>query len=353
MKELGFELYLEHVQSKPEFPGEELARVIVEHKERYLVQNHQGVYGGEIIGNLRYTANSREDFPSVGDWVRISMMDKDSVIIHEVLPRFNCLKRKAVGKSTEVQVIASNIDHAFIVQSVGQDFNLKRMERYLIICRSSGIDTVIILSKTDLIDSDEFEDLILQLNSRVKGIPIIPLSNENHSGMEQLNKMMVPQETYCFLGSSGVGKSSIINNLMPEPLLKTSSISSGNSKGRHTTSHRELMILPNKSIVIDTPGMREIGLTEVSVGIDMTYGEINALAQNCRYSDCEHKQEKGCAVIEALNNGEISQDLYDNYQKTKREQIHFSSSIKEKRQKGKEQGKMYKAIMEEKKKRKY
>jgi ribosome biogenesis GTPase / thiamine phosphate phosphatase len=261
MKTLGFERYLEQIPSPSEFPEGELARVIVEHKERYLVQNNQAVFKGEIIGNLRYSANSREDFPAVGDWVRISMMDKETAIILEVLPRFNKLARKAVGKTSDIQIIAGNIDHAFIVQSVGQDFNLKRIERYLIICRSSGIDTSIILSKTDLIDSIELEDLVQQLKKRVKEIPIIPLSNETQSGIDQLNKMMMPYQTYCFLGSSGVGKSSIINNLIPEQVLKTNTISYSTSKGRHTTSHRELIILPNKSMVIDTPGMREIGLT--------------------------------------------------------------------------------------------
>jgi len=353
MNTLGFERYLSQIRSHKEIPVEELARVIVEHKERYLVQNNQAVFKGEIIGNLRYSASSREDFPAVGDWVRISMMDKETAIIQKVLPRFNKLERKAVSKTIDIQIIASNIDHAFIVQSVGHDFNLNRIERYLIICRSSGINPIIILSKIDLIDSKELEDLMSLLTERAKGIQIIPLSNENHLGIDQLYKTMKPYHTYCFLGSSGVGKSSIINNLMSEELLKTNTISDSTNKGRHTTSHRELIILPNESMVIDTPGMREIGVTEVSMGIDLTFEEINELSQNCRYSDCEHIQEKGCAVIEALTNGEISQDVYNNYQKLKREQIHYSRSIKEKRQKSKELGKMYKAILDEKKKRKY
>jgi ribosome biogenesis GTPase len=353
MKTLGFERYLEQLQSQPEFPREELARVIVEHKERYLVQNNQAVFKAEIIGNLRYSAISRKDFPAVGDWVRISMMDKDTAIIMEVLPRFNKLERKAVGKTSDIQIIAGNIDHAFIVQSVGHDFNLKRIERYLIICRSAGIDPIIILSKTDLVGSEELDSLLRDLTERVKGIKIIALSNINNSGIVELKKAMAPYETYCFLGSSGVGKSSIINNLMSEQVLKTNTISDSTSKGRHTTSHRELIVLRNKSIVIDTPGMREIGVTEVSMGIDLTFDEINELAQNCRYSDCKHIHEKGCAVMEALTNGEISQDVYDNYQKIKREQIHYSSSIKEKRQKSREFGKMIKATLEEKKKRKY
>jgi ribosome biogenesis GTPase len=195
--------------------------------------------------------------------------------------------------------------------------------------------------------------LLHDLTERVKGIKIIALSNITNSGIDELKKAMAPYETYCFLGSSGVGKSSIINNLMSEQVLKTNTISDSTSKGRHTTSHRELIVLRNKSIVIDTPGMREIGVTEVSMGIDLTFDEINELAQNCRYSDCKHIHEKGCAVMEALTNGEISQDVYDNYQKIKREQIHYSSSIKEKRQKSREFGKMIKATLEEKKKRKY
>lgn len=331
----------------------ELARVTAEHKERYIVQSGDSILQAEITGNIRFTAQSRADFPAVGDWVKIMKMDEQNAIIVEVLPRFSVLERKEAGKTSDVQIIASNIDYAFIVQAVGHDFNLNRIERYIIICNSSGIAPIILLTKTDLIEANEIEELVHQIKNRVSDIPVIALSSQNGNGYEALYSVLQTNLTYCFMGSSGVGKSTIINCLKNEDVLKTNTISSSTGKGRHTTSHRELFTLSTGSIVIDTPGMRELGLADQAEGITTTYSQIEDLAPNCKYADCSHNEEKGCAVIDAVETGDLSVEIYENYMKLKREQEHFSSTVQEKRQKDKDFGKMVREVKKIKKNHKF
>ena len=331
----------------------ELARVIAEHRERYQVQSSDGIFQAEITGNIRFAAQTRADFPAVGDWVRIMKMDESTAIIVGVLPRFSQLSRLAVHSSSETQLIASNIDVAFIVQSVGHDFNLNRMERYLSICYSSSIEPVMLLTKIDLIPDTELDDLKQKIHNRLPAISVIPVSSTTGEGYESLEKLLKASETYCFLGSSGVGKSTIINRLLMEEAMKTAEISVSTSKGRHTTSHRELFYLPNGSMVIDTPGMRELGMTDQSDGIEKTYAGISELAENCRYRDCTHTGEKGCAVLKAVDDGDLSVEVYENYLKLKREQERFSTSVHEKKQMGKIFGKMVKEANRERKRNKF
>ncbi len=347
MNTLGFTHKIQEIIPSDISP-EELGRITAEHKERYILQSIEGIFQAEITGNLRFSAQSKVDFPAVGDWVRYTKMDDQNAIILEVFSRFSTLERQAVGKNADIQIIAANIDVAFIVQSVGHDFNLNRLERYLSICYAAKIEPVIILTKIDLIDEDETKTLVDEISGRIKKVPVIALSNLNQKGLEELKQTMQANNTYCFIGSSGVGKSTIINHLKNEEVLKTNSISTSTNKGKHTTSHRELFVLNNGSIVIDTPGMRELGLTDVSGGIEITFEEIAELTGRCRYNDCTHTSEKGCAVLEAVENGELSPEAYENYQKLIREQQHFSSTIKEKRQRDKDFGKMVKAYKKHK-----
>lgn len=353
MKELGFTDKISALISTGNINENELGRIIVEHKERYFLQTIDRTYNAEITGNLRFTAESRADFPAVGDWVRFTRMDEQNAVILEIFPRYSVLERQAVGKHGEIQIIASNIDCAFLVQSVGHDFNLKRMERYLTICHSANIQPIIILTKIDLIPVSEVENLINQISERIKDVNVIALSNETKAGYKQLNELMEAYKTYCFIGSSGVGKSTIVNHLKNKQVLKTKEISSSTNKGRHTTSHRELFVLPNKSIVIDTPGMREVGLTDQTQGIEITYDQINELAKQCRFGDCTHTNETGCAVLKAIEEGNLPEEVYENYQKLKREQDHFSSTVHEKRQRDKDFGKMIKTVLNERKKLKF
>ncbi len=331
----------------------EVGRIIIEHKERYTLQTDEGVFNAEITGNLRFSAASRADFPAVGDWVRFMKMDDENAIILEIFPRFSVLERQAVGKQAEVQIIGTNIDCAFLVQAVGHDYNLKRLERYLTLCYSADIDPVIILTKIDLVSEFEQIKLVSEITERINDVVVISVSSKTKAGYSELERIMKPGNTYCFIGSSGVGKSTIVNHLAHEDLLKTSDISASTNKGRHTTSHRELFVLPNGSIVIDTPGMREVGITDQSQGIKMTYDQIEELAQHCRFRDCTHTTESGCSVREAIEDGKLSEEIYENYRKLKREQEHFTSTVHEKRQRDKEFGKMVKTVKDHKKKSKF
>jgi ribosome biogenesis GTPase len=329
------------------------ARIVAEHRDRYVIQDNSGTYFAEITGNLRFTAQSREAFPAVGDLVEIMMMDKSNAVITGILPRSTILRRQAVGKYAETQVMAANIDFALIVLSVGQDFNLNRIDRYLMICHASGILPVIVLSKTDLVTEETRRKLVEEIRERIGKIDILTASCVTPEGLDPLRNFLQPSKIYCFLGSSGAGKSTLLNHLSGKELMKTSEISISTNKGRHTTSHRELFFLPNGSMVIDTPGMREVGLVDSEEGIIETFNQISELSSHCRFRDCTHTSEAGCAVLEALDRGELSADLYESYLKLKREQAHFSASLKEKRQKSKEQGKLFKAIKKEVKKKKF
>jgi ribosome biogenesis GTPase len=330
-----------------------IGRVIKEHKERYEIRTGDSVIHAEITGNLRYSASERSDFPTVGDWVKFQSIDDDLGIIIEVLPRKTKIERKAVGKYGETQIIGSNIDVAFIVQSVGQDFNLNRMERYLVLCYSSGIEPIILINKIDLILEKELVDLLSAISSRTDHIKVIPISSVNSRGLQDLKGAIAPNYTYCFLGSSGVGKSTLINELLGLSSLKTQEVSSSHNKGKHTTTHRELIELPNGSIVIDTPGMREVGIVDNSDGVRDTFQQISELVDKCQFRDCTHTVEKGCGILEALESETISWAAYENYQKLKREQERFSQSKREKRASDKSLGKMYKAILKEKRDRKF
>lgn len=352
MKNLGFKENIKKLIPS-EIDHSELGRIIIEHKERYVLQSGEFVLNAEITGNLRFSAESRADFPAVGDWVRFMKMDKENAIIVEIFPRYSQLQRQAIGKNTDIQIIASNIDYAFIVQAVGHDFNLNRLERYVTICHSAKIEPLVVLSKIDLIQEEEVESLLDEIGRRLPEIKVFAISNETEQGLKDIKQDMLPYHTYCFIGSSGVGKSTLVNCLKEEETLKTSSISESTNKGRHTTSHRELLVLPNKSIVIDTPGMRELGITDQSNGIETTYDQIIQLADECRFADCTHTNESGCAVLTSLGNEELSHEVYENYQKLKREEEHFSASIHEKRLKDKEFGKMVRTVKDLKKRHKY
>jgi len=330
-----------------------IARIIKEHKELYVVQNEEGIFNAEITGNMRYVAESREDFPAVGDWVEASIFDGGQAIIHKILPRFSKLERQAVGSHGEKQLIATNINKAFIVQSVDRDFNLNRLERYFVIAHNGGIDPVIILNKTDLITDIQLSDICQQVVDRIKNAHLFMTSTVSNQRLNKVRELLSAGDTYCFIGSSGVGKSSIINYLLGEELLDTKEISQATNKGKHTTTHRELLLLENGSILIDTPGMREIGMTESSAGMEMTFNDISNLANNCKFNNCSHVDEPGCKVLEAIDEGALSYEEYENYKKLERQTEHFSASVADKRKRDKDFGKMIKEVMKNKKKNKY
>jgi ribosome biogenesis GTPase len=327
-------------ETHPEQP--QIGRVIREHRERYAVSDGENEFDAEITGNMRYSAASRADFPAVGDWVTITTYSTDQAIINSILPRRTMLARQAVGKPGEIQIISANIDFAFIVQAINNNFNVNRLERYLTICYSAGIEPVLVLSKTDLVSGDEIEAALGSLKKRDRQVKYILLSNVTREGVDQVLSTIEKARTYCVIGSSGVGKSTLINNLLKREMLRTGEISHSSNKGRHVTEHRELFVLDNGGIIIDTPGMKELGLTDDAGGLSTTFSEINDLASGCRFPDCLHISEAGCAVLEAVENGTIDRGSYENYIKMLKEQERFTTTVAEKRRKDKQFGKMLK-----------
>lgn len=333
--------------------GFSIGRITQEHRERYIVTTGDQEYDAEITGNLRFSASSRADFPAVGDWVTITVYDPDLAIIHNIIPRKSILARQSVGKYGETQIISTNVDVAFIIQSIDNNLSINRLERYLSICYSSDIEPVLIISKIDLATENEVNNAIRELRTRDKRIEYILLSNITGKGLDEVLGVLQKGKTYCVLGSSGVGKSSLVNNLLKKNILKTGQISQSTNKGRHITDHRELFVLENGGIVIDTPGMRELGMTDNAEGIKNTFQDIYDLSLNCKFTDCKHIDEAGCAVIEALNNGIIDIDSFNNFQKLQKEQLRFQTTIAEKHKKDKVFGKIIKSYFKDKEKDPY
>jgi ribosome biogenesis GTPase len=342
LEDLGYNEKFEKLRIENNLKSFDIGRVISEHKERYVVKTEKGEFEAEITGNLRFSARSREDFPAVGDWVALTTYDSDFSIIHKILPRFSIISRQAVGQFGEIQIIATNINYALLVQAADGNFNINRLERYLTICYSSKVSPVIVLTKTDLINEQAKAGIIESINHRIKNTPVFAISNETHEGYEALKQILKKGMTFCMLGSSGVGKSTLLNNLSGKTIMRTDTISLSTSKGRHVTSHRELIVLENGGILIDNPGMREVGIVDNSNGLETTFEIIFRLAQNCKFKDCKHTSEIGCAVLEAIEKEEIDKASYENFLKMEREKAHFESTLAEKRKKDKEFGKIVK-----------
>lgn len=344
LEDLGYNDKLEKLRIENNLENFEIGRVISEHKERYIVKTEKGEFEAEITGNLRFSARSREDFPAVGDWVAMTIYDSDFSVIHKILPRYSVVSRQAAGPSGGIQLIAVNIDYALLVQAVDRDFNINRLERYLTICYSSNVKPMIVLTKTDLIGEQEQVKLTESISRRIIDVPVFTISNETQNGIEALKQVMEKGKTFCMLGSSGVGKSSLLNSLSGKRIMRTDAISPSTSKGRHITSHRELRVLENGGILIDNPGMREVGIADTAFGLETTFDLIYSLSQNCKFKDCTHINETGCAVLEAVEKGKLDRSSYENYLKMEREKIHFESSVAERRKKDKAFGKMVKNV---------
>jgi len=353
LEDVGYNDEIEKLRVVNKLSGFGIGRVIAEHKERYIVKTENGEFEAEITGNLRFSAQSRVDFPAVGDWVALTIYDSDFSVIHKTLPRLSIITRQAVGQFGEVQIIATNIDYAFLIQAVDRDFNINRLERYLTICYSSKVNPIIVLTKTDLINEQKIAEITDSIKQRIKDIPVFAISNETQDGYEALKKFIEKGKTYCMLGSSGVGKSTLLNKLSGRTLMKTDAISQSTNKGRHITSHRELIVLESGGNLIDNPGMREVGIADTTSGLEMTFDRIIHLSRKCKFKDCTHTNEIGCSVLEAIEKGEIDKNFYENYLKMEREKAHFESTIEEKRKKDKEFGKMMKNYKKDMKKNRF
>lgn len=312
-----------------------LARVTVVDRGWYMVRNEAGELAARATGKFLHTTETTSDMPCVGDWVCVQYQDSDnSASIHTVLPRKSFLRRKSVGKNIEFQMIAANIDVAFIVQSCHYDFNVARLERYLVMVNEGQVEPLLILSKTDLVSADELAQLILEIRRAGITARIIALSNVSGEGLDQLREFMEFGKTYCLLGSSGVGKTTLINQLTGQGTLKTKAVSDS-GEGRHTTTRRQLIVLEQRAMLIDTPGMREIGLFCADEGIDENFNDILELAPGCRFNDCTHTNEPGCAVLKAIKRGELQREHYDNYVKLRKESDSNLKSYSEHQRKNK------------------
>lgn len=341
LEDLGYRTEFEDYRQEQQLDSFGVGRVVLVHRDRYTVLTDSSEMDCELVGNLRYTITESSELPAVGDWVAISEFDAGKGLIHAVLPRNSVLERKSVGKDGQAQVIAANMDVGIIVQSVKRDFSINRLERYLTICHTSEIQPIIVLSKIDLVEIQELKDLLEQVESRVKDVPVFALSNQSGTGLDELRSFLQKGKTYCLLGSSGVGKSTLINSLAGERLMDTDEISERIDRGKHVTTHRELIVL-DQGILIDNPGMREIGITDSQEGLGTTFNRILSLSADCRYKDCTHINETDCAVLKALDLGELDHDSYENFIKMEKERAHFESSAHDRKKKGKDLGKMIK-----------
>ena len=331
-----------------------LGRIIKQYKDKYLVISDENKLAeAEITGNLRFSAESNRDFPVVGDWV-VMIPYGDNYIIQQLIPRYSFLERRAVSTQSETQVIAANLDYAFIVQSLNQDFNLNRLERYLLMIHAGNIKPIILLNKADLNTPEENDVKIKHVKDRVgEEIPVYLVSVQSGQGLQELTAALQSGMCYCFLGSSGVGKSTLVNFLLQEERQRTIQISQAHQKGRHTTTHRELFFMENGAMLIDSPGMRELGVVSDKEGLAMTFELITALSDSCKFKDCSHQNEPGCAVQKAIEEGQLDEAMLENYLKIQREAIHFQKTTAEKRKEDKAFGKMYKQVAKHRKKRKY
>ncbi len=326
-----------------------VARIVSVHRDSYTLTNGGPPISAELSGNLIYCVETSSDLPTTGDWVYADFYDEDShAIIHGVFPRKTLLKRKAAGKLVDFQLIAANIDVAFIIQSLNDNFNLRRLERYLVMVNESGIEPVILLSKCDLIPMEEVDEIKEKILAISPQTIVIEFSNLSHENIDSIVNSLRSGSSYCLLGSSGVGKTTLLNSILGKEKYETQAVSKIQSKGRHTTTSRQLVRLETGAMIIDTPGMRELGSMSVDDGLDETFSEILELSRNCRFGNCSHSSENGCAILTALDAGDLSEQRYQNYLKMKKESDFNQMSYFEKRKKDKSFGKLVKSTMKNK-----
>ena len=307
-----------------EYPDLTVGRILSQEKGLYRVIAEHGEQFAETSGKFRYAVQSVSAFPAVGDFVMMDCKKSNNhAIIHHVLPRKSGFVRKAAGTANKEQVVAANIDNVFICMSLNNDFNPRRLERYLSVCWESGAVPVVVLTKSDL--CNDTDEKLLAVEAVTMGADILITSSVEEDGYKQVLSYIKRGQTIALIGSSGVGKSTIINCLLGENRIETNGLRR-DDKGRHTTTKRELFLLPDGGLVIDTPGMRELGMWDAGGGLDKTFSDVEEMAANCHFKDCSHTSEPGCAVLAAIEDGELSADRLQSYRKLKAENAYVEDT---------------------------
>ena len=341
--ELDFDPWFAAHADAMRMDGCSFARVTTVDRGAYVIKDRAREALAELSGKLMHQANSPMDRPCVGDWVTANFYNDDTeALIHQVFPRRSFLRRKAPGAVVEFQMIAANVDTAFLVQSCHRDFNPSRLERYLVMAADGRVEPVVLLTKTDLITPEELEEKRAILGA-ITPARVITCSNITGEGLDAFEAMLEAGRTYCLLGSSGVGKTTLINRILGREAFATRTVS-GTGEGTHTTTRRQLVMLDWGALLIDTPGMRELGLIGAGDGVDMGFDAFAALAAQCRYADCTHSNEPDCAVRAAVERGELSGERYASYCKLRKESAFHEMSYLEKRRKDKAFGKFIKTV---------
>ncbi|HYR09355.1 MAG TPA: ribosome small subunit-dependent GTPase A [Longimicrobium sp.] len=296
-------------------PGTVPARVVAEHRDRYVVRTAQGERAAVLAGRLRHRSSAREELPATGDWVAVDAGD-GTASIHAMLPRRSLFRRKAAGETTEAQVVAANVDVALVAAALPADVNARRIERYLALAWESGAVPVVLLTKADLVD--DFDAAVRGVRAVAPGVEVAPVSAVTGAGVDALARWLKPGRTAVLLGSSGVGKSTLTNLLAGGDALRTGAVRD-DGKGRHTTTHRQLVRLRNGALLIDSPGMRELQLWTADAGLESAFADVEALAARCRFGDCAHESEPGCAVRAAAESGALDPERLESWKRLRRE----------------------------------
>jgi ribosome biogenesis GTPase / thiamine phosphate phosphatase len=326
VKQWGWDEYFEALwKEQSPAAGVIPARITAEHRDLYILAAADGEHQARLSGRFRHETSFRSDLPAVGDWVAIELLENsEKAVIHRLLPRRSKFSRKVPGRRVEEQVVAANLDTIFLVMGLDGDFNVRRIERYLVLSRASGAARVIVLTKSDLhADCGPF---IAEAQAVASGAPVIIISNLTGSGFPVLEEHLVPGRTVALLGSSGAGKSSIINRLLGCEKQAVLPVRRNDSRGRHATTHRELFALPNGALMIDNPGLRELQLWETE-GLEASFPDIYSLAEACRFRDCRHEEETGCAVREALKDGRLPEEHFAGYVKLRKERAYLERKM--------------------------
>ncbi len=305
---------LQYDESGSEMPP---ARVVAQHRGEYVLRAPWGRAIGVAPGRMQYRASRGREMPAVGDWVLVEPANDGPATIREILPRRSEFVRRKAGTEDGEQVVAANVNTAFLMTSLDLDLNPRRLERYLVAAWDSGATPVVVLTKSDLVA--DAEAIVERIKVVAAGADVVAVSSADGSGLDQLRRYLEPGSTVALLGSSGVGKSTLVNTLAGEDLLLTQAVREIDNKGRHTTTHREIFLLHDGALVLDTPGMRELGLVEADDGIEETFDDVAAIVERCRFSDCRHQSEPGCAVREALREGALTSERWDSYAKLQKE----------------------------------